>query len=258
MKLGHLTSAMILLGPLPFLGAADPAVAAQVHAVAIQGDAKVYAGQDAFGFGGGWIVKPFNETINVTHNQPTASFFRKVCAKDEARGELLVTFDLRNEAITTVVRLRLYEGASCRSNDLDAEDYRFLRIDESESQRVRSSADNDEIASYDRAVADFAVSQNTGPPPEPSQVVARRISGATATSGARVEITWVDETRLETGYEVRFNSIGGAIKRLPPNTTKYIFEIPGPAGPKQCVQVRAVGAQGPSEWTPAGPFVECG
>ncbi|WP_369780426.1 hypothetical protein [Streptomyces sp. R33] len=204
-------------------------------------------------FGGGHeVTKNFFESIRLTHEHPTGSISKETCAGDEARGELLVNFDLRGEEIVTVVRLRLYEGTNCFSRDLDAEDYRFLRIDESESREVHAYGRNYEPESYDRVWADFSVSQNTGPPPEPSHVLANRISIG------RVEITWVDEARLETGYEIRFNSIGGAIKSLPPNTTKYIFSIPGPTGPKQCIQVRAVGAQGPSEWTPVGPFVECG
>ncbi|MEV4190923.1 fibronectin type III domain-containing protein [Streptomyces toxytricini] len=252
MKLGRLIAALVLLAPIPFLGAADSAAAAQVHTVAIEGYLRVYASSGLFG-GGHIRVENFSESIRVTHARPTESISEEACAGDEARGELRVTFDLRGEEVVTVVRLRLYEGANCFSGDRDAEDYRFLRIDESESRQVHAYANSDdEFGSHDAVSANFTVSQNTGPPPEPSHVVASRLSAG------RVEITWVDEARLETGYEIRFNSIGGAIKRLPPNTTSYAFSIPGPTGPKQCIQVRAVGVQGPSEWTPVGPFVECG
>ncbi|GAA0270891.1 hypothetical protein GCM10010302_05540 [Streptomyces polychromogenes] len=251
MKLGRLMVAAILLAPTPFVGMTESASAAQVHRLTIRGWVNARDGGGIFDAEND-RTRNFQQDVTLTHERREASFRRDVCAGNESRAELFATFTLNGvEEVVTVIRLRLYEGSSCSSNDLDGEDYVFLGLKEGESwSKWRLQARNLEPLSFDSATADVTVSHNLGPPPEPSNVVAQR------SSSRDVTVTWTDEATSENGYEVTETYTHNS-KILPPNATSFIYHIPGPTGPKQCFQVRAIGAQGASDWTPVSPRAEC-
>ncbi|MGW7405509.1 hypothetical protein ACWGI9_17500 [Streptomyces sp. NPDC054833] len=240
----------VLLVPVPFVGAAEPAGAAQVHTVVARGYLQVYE-CCSFLSPSHTKTRNFSERFILTHARPTAHFWVKECAGDQARGELRVDFRLNGaEEVTTKARLKLYEESTCDNLDLDGDDSRSAIVGEAQSRRLIFEVLNDEFHSDDSAAVDFTVSQNLGPPPEPSNVVASRVPG----NSHKISLEWVDQATDETGYEI-LNTSTGQIARLAPNATHTFWYQP--IVYRTCFQVRAVNALGSSDWTPVSPTAEC-
>ncbi|MFF4105665.1 fibronectin type III domain-containing protein, partial [Streptomyces sp. NPDC001903] len=70
-----------------------------------------------------------------------------------------------------------------------------------------------------------------------------------------VRVDWEDTANNETGYEVRNTTLNQNFG-VDANTKTFTAPHLDPKV-RYCFQVRAVGAQGPSGWTPVGEKVEC-
>ncbi|MFJ8504896.1 hypothetical protein [Streptomyces avermitilis] len=251
MKLVHLAAAVLLV-PIPFLGMTEPAAAANTHAVTAEGWlTAVDSGHPADG-----VQKEIDGTALLTHDNPTANFRVQVCAGGETRGVLSVMLRLRDsEKVDTSATLYLYEDSQCNNNDLDGTVRAPNKaISLGGGRSLRMYVKNSEFLSPDFVKANFRITHRVGPdigrPNAPSNVVASRVPG----NSHKIAIQWADNATNETGYEIRNTTINQT-GSLAPNTTETTWYQPIVF--KECFQVRALGAAGPSDWTPVGPKVEC-
>ncbi|MGE7387862.1 fibronectin type III domain-containing protein [Streptomyces sp. NPDC004126] len=253
MKRGRAVGAAVLLAPVLFVGMTQPAAARNTHAVTIRGVLNV---RDA---GGQVNGGSYSETVNLTHDAPRGSFRFERCAGGETRGLLIVTLQLnKDETVTPRGTLYLYEESSCNNNDLDGTmrtAARPLAMDKVRTHHL--SVKNDEFLSDDSTSADFSITHeaagvDVGRPNEPSNVVATAVPVGNEKS---VRVDWEDNANNETGYEVRNATLN---QNFGVGANVRTFSIPHlDPNLRYCFQVRAVGAQGPSDWTPVGEKVEC-
>ncbi|MGW8780872.1 fibronectin type III domain-containing protein [Streptomyces sp. NPDC055796] len=116
---------------------------------------------------------------------------------------------------------------------------------------------NHEFLSDDSTSADFSITHeaagvDVGRPNEPSNVIA---TAGPVGSEMTVRVEWDDNANNETGYEVRNTTLN---QNFGVDANTKTFSVPHlDPKVKHCFQVRAVGAQGPSSWTPVGERVEC-
>ncbi|MFD9454949.1 fibronectin type III domain-containing protein [Streptomyces sp. NPDC059985] len=254
MKVGHVIGATVLLTPVLFVGMTEPASARNTHTVTIQGVLNV---RDA---GGQVSGDAFTEPINLTHDSPTGSFRVERCAGGQTRGVLSVTVRLNStETVSPSAVLYLYEGTDCKSNDLEGTARTRATDGPLLMGRIRDrelSVKNGEFLSDDSAHAELSIEHaagaDVGRPREPSDVVATAIPG---TGEKAVRVDWSDNASNETGYEIRNTTLNQSFL-VDANATS--FSLPHLNDKiRHCVQVRAVGVQGRSAWTPVGERVEC-
>ncbi|MDA5279011.1 MULTISPECIES: hypothetical protein [unclassified Streptomyces] len=85
--------------------------------------------------------------------------------------------------------------------------------------------------------------------------VERCAGGQTRGVEKAVRVDWSDNASNETGYEIRNTTLNQSFL-VDANATS--FSLPHLNDKiRHCVQVRAVGVQGRSAWTPVGERVEC-
>ncbi|MGE7387907.1 fibronectin type III domain-containing protein [Streptomyces sp. NPDC004126] len=196
----------------------------------------------------------------LSHDRPDGTMTFARCVAGETRGELSVQVHLRSdEMVVATPTLRLYEGSSCNSNDLDGTSgglQQGIRQGGRSPSNWELYVKNGEAGSPDYARVNFSVSQKgstgigIGSPAEPSNVVATR----DAADPTRVNLEWTDTATDETRFEI-FNSTLQQARGVPANSTSFVWTGLPPA--KQCFQVRAVNDVGPSDWTPFNSKVEC-
>ncbi|QIJ60725.1 fibronectin type III domain-containing protein [Streptomyces sp. JB150] len=197
-------------------------------------------------------------TTALSHDRTRTTLTRSVCAGDQARGVLTILFELRsNESVVVSPTLRLFEGSSCGSDDLDAQDEGIqTAFAPRKSLKWRLDARNDELGSPDHARATFTLKHAAGSgtgigrPAEPSAVVATRVAGQPSS----VRVAWENPATDETRMEIR-NTTLNQTKSLP--TDSKSFTWPDLPLGQQCFQVRAVNDVGPSGWTPVNAKGEC-
>ncbi|MFE5773832.1 fibronectin type III domain-containing protein [Streptomyces sp. NPDC056485] len=155
--------------------------------------------------------------------------------------------------------LKLFEGSDCLSNDLDGQVQGVQQgVMPGKNTRFnwQMSVENGEVGSDDYARVNFSVKQDgstgigLGRPAEPSSVVATRDPA----DPTRVNLQWSDPATDETHFEI-FNSTLRQAKGAPKDATSFAW-TGLPLG-KQCFQVRAVNANGASDFTPVNPRSEC-
>ncbi|GEC05925.1 hypothetical protein SSP24_35800 [Streptomyces spinoverrucosus] len=157
MKLGRVMAAVALLAPIPFAGMTEPAAAVDSHTVLIRGSISAHDCCSIWG-GNEWRSETVKSDDVRTHNRPWVTTWRSVCAGQEARAVLLVDIFLNNqEKVVVAATLKLYEGASCSSNDNDGEDYRATTVALGASRQVDLAVDSHEWGSDDKARASFIV-----------------------------------------------------------------------------------------------------
>ncbi|MFJ3922111.1 fibronectin type III domain-containing protein [Streptomyces sp. NPDC090022] len=195
---------------------------------------------------------PFDRLVRLSHDRPTDTLTASACAGGESRGELTVHVELRsNEMVVATPTLRLFEGSTCRSNDLDGTDegiQQGFRPNKSLTN-WRLSVDSDEVGSDDSTRVTFSLKHSTGPgigigrPAEPSNVIVTRDAADPTT----VKVEWTDTAADETAYHI-FNSSLQQTKGVKANSESFVW-TGLPLG-RQCFQVRAVNDVGPSDFTP--------
>lgn len=165
MRLRHVAAVALLPLPMLFPGAVQPAAAAVLHTVTVNGSMKVSSGPGIFK-----SRSTGNFTINrkalLRHapgpNVRTLSF--SFCQGGDVRGVLTVRLELtRFEYVTVTPRLQLFEGSSCSSDDLDGEQSALMTGVSLGKQRTwNMSAHNSEAASGDHVYSTFTVSNTAG------------------------------------------------------------------------------------------------
>ncbi|MCX4825309.1 fibronectin type III domain-containing protein [Streptomyces sp. NBC_01142] len=197
-------------------------------------------------------------TTALSHDRPQSTLTTSTCAGDESRGVLTVHFQLRsNESVVVSPKLQLFEGSSCSSNDLDAEDEGIQTAFAPRKSLTWSlKASNDEFGSSDFTTASLTLKHaggsgtGIGRPAEPSAVVATR----SAEDPTAVRVEWENPATDETSVQIRNTTINQT-KGLPRDATAFTWSGLQPV--KQCFQVRAVNNVGESDWTPVNPKGEC-
>ncbi|MGW8783076.1 fibronectin type III domain-containing protein [Streptomyces sp. NPDC055796] len=253
MNLRYATGAAVLLTPVLFVGMTEPAAARNTHTMLIRGVLNV---RDA---GGEVTGGSFSQAVDLTHDATTGTFRFSRCAGGETTGVLVLTFYLhRDETVTPNGTLSLYEGTRCNDPDLDG----TIRVAERPIVlgKVRNEnlvVKNGEFLSNDSTSAEFSITHraavvDVGRPNEPSNVVATAVPVGNEKS---VRVDWEDTANNETGYEVRNTTLNQNFS-VDANTKTFTAPHLDPKV-RYCFQVRAVGAQGPSGWTPVGEKVEC-
>ncbi|MFF8730214.1 fibronectin type III domain-containing protein [Streptomyces sp. NPDC015171] len=255
MKLGYALATAALLAPIVSTGTAGPAAAADLNTVVLAGTLEVH-NYETFGTSEK-VIRKFNRSVTLSTGHPTELVKVTQCAGGESRGELRIALTRRgSEAVSVRSTLRLFEGSDCDNGDLDGSDEEAGRlVFAGKSSDFFLGAISKEEIKVDLALASFNAAHSTpetDAPAEPSHVVASR-----PVDSRHVSVTWEDEADDETGYEVT-ETFTHNTKTLPPNRTGFVYTIPGVTGAKQCFQVRALGARGPSAWTPVNPRGECG
>ncbi|MFD3538332.1 hypothetical protein ACFWUQ_02375 [Streptomyces sp. NPDC058662] len=242
-----------------------PAAAANTHAVNLEGFVKAY---DYEPTGGENRIKRFNETINISHDAPNKTYSIEVCAGNEAVALLTVSLFLRkDEGVVVGSNIKLYEFDDCNHSDLERSHSPAPTVVRPGTQwTIRLSAHSREFQSPDHAEAAYYITNeksavDIGRPNEPSNVIVqapalRGICAITRTNCKEktVWVDWQDNANNETGYEIRNTTLNQTFG-VGPNTTHFSFK--NLAQIRHCFQVRAVGAAGPSDWTPVGTRVEC-
>ncbi|MFD0356254.1 fibronectin type III domain-containing protein [Streptomyces sp. NPDC127110] len=198
--------------------------------------------------------------VKLTHDRADGTMTFARCAGGETRGELSVQVHLRSdEMVVATPTLRIYEGSSCNSNDLDGTSgglQQGIRPGGRSPSNWQMSVENGEVGSPDYARVNFSVSQKGGTgigigrPAEPSNVVATRDPA----DPTRVNLEWTDTATDETGFQIFSNPLGQT-KNLPANSSSFAWTGLPPG--RQCFQVRAVNDAGESDWTPVRANVEC-
>ncbi|MFE6825319.1 fibronectin type III domain-containing protein [Streptomyces sp. NPDC057690] len=261
MKLGYFVTAGILLTPIPFMGMTQPAAAANTHRVTLGGTLFVNSYREGYSF-------KLGEVVHLTHDRRSDTFRIERCSFDgEARGVLTVTVSLSSsEKVIARPSLSLYEENTCYNNDREGTAIaKAAAISFNHVRKWDLVVNNGEFLSMDFAHAKITVSNTVGPdrgrPREPSNLIAQQASASTCAvkicKRKTVSLSWEDNAKNETGYEVRNNNLE-KIVRLGPNRTGYLWTDLDP-NTRQCFQVRAVGpgAIGPSDWTPESTASEC-
>ncbi|MFJ3925316.1 fibronectin type III domain-containing protein [Streptomyces sp. NPDC090022] len=162
-----------------------------------------------------------------------------------------------SETVSPRAVLYLYEGSTCRSNGLEGSartSDRPLTLGTVRSHQL--TVENGEFLSDDSAHAKFSISHaagaDVGRPREPSSVVATAVPG---TGEKSVRVQREDDATDETGYEIRNVTLD---QNFLVSANSRSFTIPHlDENVRYCVQVRAVGVKGASDWTPVGEGVEC-
>ncbi|MET9605906.1 fibronectin type III domain-containing protein [Streptomyces sp. NPDC006512] len=257
MRLRRVAAAAVVPIPLLCVWIAPPAAAASTHTITLTGTLFV---ANAGGIGTSASSKTFNmnREAALSHDRPEATLDMSACVGGESRGHLSVHLQLRpDEMVVVSPTLRLFEGSSCNSDDLDAEDQGIQKgFRPRESMTVSLSAANDEAFSGDLTTTNFTLKHSGGAgtgigrPAEPSAVVATRV-GNPPTS---VELQWGNPATDETHLEVRNTTLNQS-QAVGADATSFTWQNL-PLG-KQCFQIRAFNANGASEWTPVNPRSEC-
>ncbi|MFF5449361.1 hypothetical protein [Streptomyces sp. NPDC012888] len=258
MSLLRAAAAAALTIPLLCVWSAPPAAAATTHTIAMTGTMTVKNAGGAFDDD---TVQTFDlrKLVRLTHDKPQDTLVRSHCVANQTVGELTVHVRLRSdEMVVATPTLRLFEGSSCLSRDLDGQSegiQQGMRPGGSLTG-ARLSVRNTEPLSPDSASATFSLKHTTGSgmgvgrPAEVSAVVATR----DAADPSRVRVQWEDVVTDETHFQVR-NSTRGTTVSVGPNTTSHTFT--GQSAERQCYQVRAGNVHGESAWTPVNPNGEC-
>ncbi|MFJ9816600.1 fibronectin type III domain-containing protein [Streptomyces sp. NPDC101151] len=182
-------------------------------------------------------------------------------------ADLTVELFLRSdEKIVAGSNIKLYEFQDCNHSDLE-KSYSpapvIIAMGKTKKFDI-GAASNEET--FDAANAEFTATHiksaaDLGRPNEPSNVIAstRNISLICAATGKpcpgkNVGVEWQDNATNETGYEIR-NTTTNQSFLFAPDTTHFTFT--NLERITHCFQVRAVGAAGPSDWTPVGERKEC-
>ncbi|SDM01379.1 hypothetical protein SAMN05660642_01332 [Geodermatophilus siccatus] len=117
-------SALALALALPaslLLGPAQPAAAFGGHTVTVTGGIVLNDDEGDFDNPSQSGID-FTRKMGLTHLAPSSSIFVSYCHGDEVRGEFTVTATLQaNDDVVWQPHLKLYEGASCDTSDLDGE-----------------------------------------------------------------------------------------------------------------------------------------
>ncbi|MFF5447522.1 fibronectin type III domain-containing protein [Streptomyces sp. NPDC012888] len=253
MKLRYAAGAAVLLTPVLFVGMTEPAAARNTHTMWIRGVLNV---RDA---GGEVTGGSFSQAVDLTHDATSGTFRFSRCAGGETTGVLVLTFYLRrDETVTPNGTLSLYEGTRCDDPDREG----TIRVSERPILlgKVRSEelvVRNREFLSDDSTSAEFSITHrvaavDVGRPTEASNVVATAVPVGDEKT---VRVDWEDDANNETGYEVRNTTLN---QNFGVGANTKTFSVPH-LDPKvrYCFQVRAVGNQGPSDWTPVGEKAEC-
>nr|WP_190109318.1 fibronectin type III domain-containing protein [Streptomyces cinnamoneus] len=239
-----------------FMGMTEDASAAVAHTVTVKGFMLIRDHDD-------WGVSPqrtfdIDKSVTLRHGDKPVILRTERCV-DEVRGVLDVLVQLdRFDAVWASPNLKLYEGDSCDTKDLDGEQPYppNLRIPLGESHTWETWVVNGEFASPDLVRTKYTVTHN-GPPNAPSNIKATTPPVMLVCAFLRapckqksVSLTWKDNANNETAYEVR-NVTLNKITRVTGNSTKFTW--PGlDRQIKHCFQVRAVNSFGASPWSP--PF----
>ncbi|MGW7343017.1 fibronectin type III domain-containing protein [Streptomyces sp. NPDC054854] len=260
MRLRRLAAVAAVPIPLLCVWIAPPAAAASTHTITLTGTLFV---ANAGGIGTSASSKTFdmNRTAALSHDRPTATLDMSACVGGESRGQLSVHLQLRpDEMVVVSPTLRLYEGSSCNSNDLDAEDQAIQKgFKPRQSMTVSLSAANDEAFSGDLTTTNFTLKHTggtgtgIGSPAEPSGVVAARV-GTDPVGRTQVQLQWENPATDETHLEIRNTTLNQSRAAAPDATS---FTWPDLPLGKQCFQIQAINAVGPSDWTPANAQSEC-
>ncbi|MEV5385657.1 fibronectin type III domain-containing protein [Streptomyces sp. NPDC052721] len=256
MKLRLAIATAILIIPVPFVSMTEPAAAANTHVVVLTGHMKVI---DSPGLFTGKRVGEFNfeKRATLTHDRTRATLSTGACVRDSF-GLLTVQLELtRFEYVAVTPTIRLYEGSTCLSDDLDGEKSAITQgVTVGESKSWNLEVVNSEFNSLDYAGAKFfvrnTVGADVGRPREPSNVVATRDPGNNRT----VVVQWVDNATNESGYEIRNTTLNNTTLPMDADRTTFTWPNLDPSV-RHCFQIRAVNAQGPSAWTPVSPRGEC-
>ncbi|WP_371598552.1 hypothetical protein [Streptomyces sp. NBC_00564] len=167
MKLGYFVAAAVLLTPIPFAGMAQPAAALEeTHVVVLKGNLRVISCCGFLGMGNGDETFPFWKQVGLTRSNQRAYLEITGCAGGEARG--ILEFRLRlNDSDKLFVRptLLLYEGASCNSDDKDAEVYPYpTEVAANSGATVwEIGVFNNEFRSLDEVWANFTATHSLWP-----------------------------------------------------------------------------------------------
>ncbi|MER5933586.1 fibronectin type III domain-containing protein [Streptomyces sp. NPDC002054] len=237
---------------------APPAAAASTHTISMSGTLTV---SDAPSFGSSRTTRnfPITRLVRLSHDRPQDTLTASACAGGETTGELSVHVELRpDETVVATPTLRLFEGSSCLSRDLDGQDEGIQHGFRPGTSLTnwRLAAENGEVGSDDYTRVNFSLKHEAGAgigigrPAEPSNVIATRVAG----DPTRVQLEWTDAATDETGYQI-FNSSLQQTKGVAANATSFVW-TGLPLG-KQCFQVRAVNNVGPSDFTPVSAKSEC-
>ncbi|MFI9238504.1 fibronectin type III domain-containing protein [Streptomyces sp. NPDC053079] len=198
----------------------------------------------------------FEKKVTLRHGDKPVILRISKCAGGEVRGVLDVLVQLdRFDVIHAGPNLKLYEGDSCTSKDLDGErSYLNSRIPLGETRNWETWVVNGEYLSPDLVRAKWTVTHD-GPPKPPSNVKVTTPSTRLicAVLGVpckqkSVFLTWNDNANNETAYEVRNVTLDRTML-APQNSTKFTW----PGLDRQvnyCFQVRAVNSLGASAWSP--------
>ncbi|QGV77848.1 hypothetical protein EIZ62_05995 [Streptomyces ficellus] len=202
----------------------------------------------------------FRRQVRLTHDNPTNTLTTSHCVANQTVGSLSVRVQLRNnEMVVEAPTLRLLEGSSCLTSDLDgsSEGIQQGMRPGGSLTGARLSARNSEAFSPDRASVTFNLRHATGSgvgagrPAPVAGVVASRPDPA---DPSRVRVDWQDVVTDETHFQLRNSTLNTTVS-VGPNTTSFTFT--GQPAERQCYQVRAANSHGPSDWTPVSPTQEC-
>ncbi|MFJ4469617.1 hypothetical protein ACIP2X_19315 [Streptomyces sp. NPDC089424] len=164
MKLGRIAAAAVISISIPFVGAAQPAEAANKHTARLQGTINVYECCGFLGAASDTQEREFDRTLRLAHGEH--KWFKETeCAGGEARGELTVNVRMvSDETLQVWSVLNLWEGGSCGSLDRDGYQSGATRLLPSgTAQTWVLSAANDEWHSADTTKAWFSVTHKVAP-----------------------------------------------------------------------------------------------
>jgi hypothetical protein len=157
MKLGHVAAAAALLTPIALVGSADPAAALSVHTVRASGFMRAIDGGGIFESRTS-ADRNFSRSVTLTHTAPRrTTTVPSICAR-ETRGELRITFGLTPaDTVRVTTQLRLFEGSSCTSSDLEETKTSTSLVGPGASRLVQFGAYTHEVGSYDWAFVRYTV-----------------------------------------------------------------------------------------------------
>ena len=259
MRLRHAAAVAALPLPLLCVWLAPPASAATTHTVNVTGQMTIRNAGGVF-TSGSTQTFAFDRLVRVTHDHPVQTLTVSNCVGNESVGELSVQVQLRtDEMVVESPTLRLFEGSSCLTRDLDgtSEGIQQGMRPGGSLTGARLSVSNSEPLSADSASVTFNLKHTTGPglgvgrPAEVSGVVATRPDAA---DPSRVQVVWENVPTDETSFQIRNSTLNTTVS-VGANSTSFTFT--GQPAEKQCYQVRAVNAQGATDWTPVSSTGEC-
>ncbi|WP_156691667.1 hypothetical protein [Streptomyces ficellus] len=259
MRLRRAAAAAALPIPLLCVWLAPPASAATTHTISLTGTMTVTNAGGVFDDDTTQTFD-FRRQVRLTHDNPTNTLTTSHCVANQTVGSLSVRVQLRNnEMVVEAPTLRLLEGSSCLTSDLDgsSEGIQQGMRPGGSLTGARLSARNSEAFSPDRASVTFNLRHATGSgvgagrPAPVAGVVASRPDPA---DPSRVRVDWQDVVTDETHFQLRNSTLNTTVS-VGPNTTSFTFT--GQPAERQCYQVRAANSHGPSDWTPVSPTQEC-